>query len=205
MTELTEIQNMYLGYVISGANRLLGVINQLLDLSKIEAGKMALSLCTFSIGDLIQERVSIFKTLTRDKPIIFEIVFGNDLPDFLIGDPQHLDHILSNLLANAIKFTESGRITIAVKEVGKNEKSITLKFMVTDPGIGIPEDKLNLLFCKFSQIDSSTTRKYGGTGLGLAISKDLVELMGGEIGVQSEPGKGSSFYFTITFDLPPRQ
>ena len=147
----------------------------------------------------------MFKTLTRDKPIIFESVFGNDLPDFLIGDPQHLNHILSNLLANAINFTESGTITVAVKEVGKNEKSITLKFMVTDTGIGIPEDKLNLLFCKFSQIDASTTRKYGGTGLGLAISKDLVELMGGEIGVQSDPGKGSSFYFTITFDLPPRQ
>jgi signal transduction histidine kinase len=203
MTELTEMQKKYLGHVKSGANRLLGVINKILDLAKIEAGKMEISPSRFCIGDLIRERVLMFRTLTSDKPIIFECVFGNDLPDFLIGDPQHLNHILSNLLANAINFTESGKITVTVEELGKNEKSITLKFMVTDTGIGIPDDKRDLLFCKFSQIDASITRKYGGTGLGLAISKDLVELMGGEIGVQSEPGKGSIFYFTITFDLPP--
>ena len=201
-TELTEMQRKNLDFVKSGAYRLLALVNSVLDLSKIESGKLTLAMIEFNIFDLISEKVDAYRTTIREKPIVFECTIGDDLPDILIGDPLRLHQILGNLLGNAIKFTESGKITLAVDMVKKTEDHVTLKFSITDTGPGIARDKMDRLFHYFSQVDSSITRKYGGSGLGLVISQSLVKEMGGEIGVESEPGKGSTFHFTARFKLP---
>ena len=143
-----------------------------------------------------------FTAAIGQRPIELNSVLGDDLPEVLIGDPLRIHQVLANLLNNAIKFTAAGTITLAVHLVKKDSQSATLKFSVTDTGPGIPRDKLGHLFIYFSQLDSSITKKYGGSGLGLAISAALVREMGGEIGVVSEPGKGSTFYFTANFKLP---
>ena len=181
---------------------LLAIINDLLDISKIEDGKMDLSQITFGICDVIQDKVISTKALIGVKPIIFNSVIGPDIPGVLVGDPLRLHQILSNLLGNAIKFTDSGNITLEVKMVKKTEDSVTLKFSIVDTGIGISADKMDRLFLYFSQIDSSLCQKYGGAGLGLFIAKELVNKMGGDIGVESELGKGSNFHFTVNLKLP---
>ena len=204
MTELTEIQRKNLDYVKAGSRRLLNIINDILDISRIETGDVVLSFSEFKTADLLQENIVPFQTAIGNKPIVLECVQGDDLPEILIGDPLRLHQILANLLNNAIKFTECGKITLSVSTVMRAKESATLKFAVTDTGPGIPADKIDRLFIYFSQLDSSVTKKYGGSGLGLAISAALAKEMGGEIGVESEPGKGSTFHFTANFKLPSR-
>ena len=197
MTELTEMQMKNLMFVRAGAKRLLGLINDILDLSKIESGKMTLSPMAINIGELVLELVPVYRTIIGNKPIIFETDFASDIPPLLIGDPQRIHQILINLVGNAVKFTDSGKVTLSVQIAENNPDDVTVKFTVTDTGIGIPSHLLDRLFIYFSQLDSSITKKYGGSGLGLAISQALVKEMDGEIRVESQLGRGSTFYFTI--------
>ena len=181
----------------------MGIVNDVLDVSKIESGKMELSQIPFSIADIIHEKAVTFKTVIGDKPIILECLAGEDLPDPVIGDPLRLHQVLANLLSNAIKFTHGGKITLTTKLVEKSRDEVVIEFSVIDSGIGIPPDKIDRLFQYFSQMDTSIYQKYGGAGLGLLIAKELVEKMGGKLAVKSEPGKGSIFHFTAIFKLPP--
>jgi PAS domain S-box-containing protein len=202
MTDLTEMQRKNLEFVKSGAARLLTIINDVLDISKIEEGKRELSHTPFHIQEIVNEITSTCKVTIRDKPIVFECSTEPGLPDLMLGDPVAIHQILSNLLGNAIKFTEKGTITLTIKMLKKSKEDVTLEFAVTDTGIGIPADRIDRLFRYFSQVDASLTRKYGGSGLGLALSKRLAEQMGGTIGVHSAEGKGSTFYFTAKLKLP---
>ena len=182
------------------AESLLTVINDVLDFSKIEAGELSLEILDFNIHGSIAEIVELPAIQAHDKglEIIYEI--HEDIPSLLKGDPGRLRQVLLNLIGNAIKFTTNGEIFLSVSLLNETEGNVTLKFEVKDTGIGIPEDKLDIIFESFRQTDTSTTRMYGGTGLGLSISKKLTELMGGEIGVISKPGTGSTFWFTAQFD-----
>ncbi len=197
MTELTPKQNDYIGKVESSALDLLRIINDILDFSKIEAGKMSIETVDFSLEDVLESLSDLVTLKAEEKGI--EILFSieNDVPISLIGDPLRLGQVLSNLVSNAIKFTEAGEIVVSVKVVSKEEEKVKLEFSVKDTGVGLSEEQIGKIFQSFSQADGSTTRKYGGTGLGLVICKRLAELMGGEIRVESEPGKGSTFIFTV--------
>lgn len=192
-------QSQYLFKIHTAGQALLGIVNDILDFSKIEAGKLELEQVPFHI-DRIMDNLS---TMVRQKAeengleILFSI--SREVPVQLIGDPLRLGQVLVNLANNAIKFTKTGEIVIAVELVQKSEKSVVLEFVITDTGIGLSQKQIDLLFQPFSQADTSTTREYGGTGLGLSISKAFVQAMGGDIGVKSEPGQGSSFRFTANF------
>nr|NQU92476.1 hypothetical protein [Bacteroidota bacterium] len=179
---------------------LLDIINDILDLSKIEARKLELDFTEFSLRSVIEKvlRPLASKTSTKNIELILDI--GNGIPDNFIGDPVRLRQILFNLIGNAIKFTEAGEVKLEVILKGQDAKSAEIEFSVIDTGIGIPGNKMQYLFKSFSQADSSTSRKFGGTGLGLAISKNLVEMMGGKIGVSSRHGKGSTFKFNILLE-----
>ncbi len=182
------------------ADNLLTIINDVLDFSKIEAGELDIEILNFNLRTSIAEIVELPAIQAHNKglEIIYEI--KPDVPVMLKGDPGRLRQILLNLTGNAIKFTENGEIVISISVVNETDEKAKIKFEVRDTGIGIPEDKLDLVFESFKQTDTSTTRMYGGTGLGLSISKKLSELMGGEIGVTSQPGFGSTFWFTAQFD-----
>lgn len=200
-TELTEEQAQYLNTIRMSGEALLSIINDILDFSKIEAGKLELEKTSFSLSDLCQGINAIFLAPLRDKGLDFNINIENSIPNAIIGDPLRLKQILLNLVGNSIKFTETGSIGIDVAFASRDPDSANgfiLRFTVHDSGIGIPENKQQQLFEAFTQVDSSTTRKYGGTGLGLQITKRLVELMGGEITVKSVEGKGSQFIFTVS-------
>lgn len=200
MTDLTEEQQDYVNVSHSSSEALLAVINDILDYSKIEARKLELELVPFSIKNIINEVVSLFKISANERGTVLEIVIEGNVPDKLIGDPFRLRQILSNLIGNAVKFTRNGCIDICVRPKGiSNLEEVQFEFQVKDTGIGIPQDKLAVLFKSFSQVDNSHTRRYGGTGLGLAICKKLVELMSGEIWAESVEGEGSDFYFTPVF------
>jgi signal transduction histidine kinase/ActR/RegA family two-component response regulator len=175
------------------AQHLLGILNDILDLSKIEAGHMALEQTEFDLDMLVANLRSLISERLRDKGLEFRMEIES-LTFSLVGDPTRLSQILLNYLGNAIKFTERGSIILRARRLDETEESITLRFEVEDTGIGIAADKLPRLFTAFEQADSSTTREYGGTGLGLAINKRLALLMSGEVGVNSEPGKGSLFW-----------
>ena len=205
MTELTPKQNDYIGKVESSALALLGIINDILDFSKIEAGKMNIESVDFNLEEVLENLSNLVTIKAEEKGT--EILFSmeNDTPISLIGDPLRLGQILTNLVSNAIKFTEDGEIIISVKVVSKDEEKVNLKFSVKDTGIGLSEEQTGRLFQSFSQADGSTTRKYGGTGLGLVICKQLVEMMGGTIWVDSEPGKGSTFTFTALFERQKKE
>ena len=196
-TDLNPEQRYYAETIQSSSDSLLALINDILDFSKIEAQKLDLEHINFDLISLLEDfsRLMAIKASEKDLELILSI--DENVPSFLIGDPGRLRQILTNLVGNAIKFTHQGEVTIKVQCLETTEEEAFLKFIVRDTGIGIPKDKINLLFEKFTQIDSSTSRKYGGTGLGLAISKQLVELMRGSIGVESEYGKGSTFWFTV--------
>ena len=202
LTPLDEIQRKNLGYVQSGARRLLQIINDLLDLSKIEMGKMDLMQNEFNISHVIQDTLVAYNTIFGEKNIVLESVLDKSLPDLLIGDPLRLYQILNNLISNAGKFTESGKITLSVRVEERSAEDIVLRISVSDTGIGIAADKIKNLFQYFSQLDGFLTQKYGGAGLGLLIAKELIEKMGGKIDVQSEEGKGSCFSFSVKFKLP---
>ena len=198
-TELSEEQRRYAEIVRTSGESLLGLINDILDFSKIEAQKLDLELIDFDLQSLLDDFASTMALRTYDRGIEFTCAAAPDVPTLLKGDPGRLRQILINLTGNAIKFTHKGEVAVMVKVEEDSLSSVSLRFSVRDTGIGIPKDKLSLLFTKFTQVDASTTRQYGGTGLGLAISKQLAELMGGKIGVQSREGKGTKFWFTACF------
>jgi PAS domain S-box-containing protein len=201
-TELTAKQKDYLHKIQSSANSLLGIINDILDFSKIEAGKLDMESVDFNLEDVLDNLGNLISVKAQEKEDL-EVLFATaqNVPRFLVGDPLRLGQILINLANNAVKFTDTGEIVVSTDLVKKNKDRISLKFSVSDTGIGLTEEQAGKLFQSFTQADTSTTRKYGGTGLGLTISKRLVEMMDGEIWVESEPGKGSTFSFTATFGL----
>ena len=201
-TELTSKQRDYLIKIRSSANSLLGIINDILDFSKIEAGKLDMESVDFNLDDVLDNLGNLVSVKAREKENL-EVLFATatNVPRFLIGDPLRLGQILINLANNAVKFTDEGEIVVSTELIKKNKDRATLKFAVSDTGIGLTEEQAGNLFQSFTQADTSTTRKYGGTGLGLAISKKLANMMDGEIWVDSEPGRGSTFSFTATFGL----
>ncbi|MGD8900791.1 MAG: response regulator, partial [Desulfobacterales bacterium] len=201
-TELTPKQQDYLHKIQSSANSLLGIINDILDFSKIEAGKLDMEAVDFNLEDVLDNLGNLVSVKAQEKEDL-EVLFATDqnVPRFLVGDPLRLGQILINLANNAVKFTDSGEIVVSTELVNQTEEQITLKFAVSDTGIGLTKEQAGKLFQSFTQADTSTTRKYGGTGLGLTISKKLANLMGGEIWVESEPGQGSTFSFTAVFGL----
>ncbi|MFI5172577.1 MAG: ATP-binding protein [Chitinophagales bacterium] len=194
-------QLKYLNAIKHASDNLLVIINDILDLSKIEAGKINFEKIDF---DLRAELESVYETINinaEEKGLSLSLEMDNNIPQVLIGDPYRLGQILLNLAGNAIKFTEKGRVLISVIPVANDTENISLQFAVQDSGIGIAKDKLSYIFDMFTQETSSTTRKFGGTGLGLAICKKLVELQGGTIHVESEPGKGSIFSFILNYKI----
>jgi len=195
-TKLTAEQHRYAELARASGESLLQLINDILDFSKIEANKLELETIDFDLRILLDNLASMLSATAKMKGIELLCVAEDAVPTQLRGDPGRLRQILTNLTANAIKFTEKGEVTIRVALEEETESDCVLRFSVRDTGIGIPEDKISALFNKFSQVEASTTRKFGGTGLGLAISKQLTELMGGRVGVTSQEGKGSEFWFT---------
>ena len=196
-TELTSQQQKFANIIKSSGESLLTVINDILDFSKIESGMIDLEEQNFEICQCIEEVLDMFaaKAAEKNLDLIYQIDPG--VPLQIIGDSHRLKQVLINLLGNAFKFTEKGEVFVGVELTEAKDKKATLSFMVRDTGIGIPEDKQSQLFKAFSQVDSSTTRKYGGTGLGLVISQRLIQLMGGDIKVESKHGTGTIFRFTI--------
>jgi len=199
-SELTAEQRGYAEQAKQSANSLLGLINDILDASKIDAGKLRLERIPFHLRVTIEELASIFEIRARAKGLSFRCVLPGSFPWMAVGDPGRLRQVLSNLLANAIKFTEQGEVRLEVEMMRKADQTITVRFTVSDTGAGLAPAKEPDFFQSFTPVNGSNTRKYEGNGLGLAISKQIVELLGGEIGVTSEPGRGSTFWFTAVFD-----
>jgi PAS domain S-box-containing protein len=200
-TELDATQRRYAETVRSSGQTLLLLLNDILDFSKIEAGRMELETLDFDLRDLLDDFAGIMAVKAAEKGLEFICAADPSVPDALRGDPGRLRQILTNLAGNAFKFTQRGEVAVRVYLERRGENSVRLRFSVRDTGIGIPAEKQGLLFEKFTQVDASTTRQYGGTGLGLAISKQLAELMGGKIGVLSEVGVGSEFWFTVRLEM----
>lgn len=202
-TNLDDEQRRYTDIIRTSGETLLILINDILDFSKIEAGKLELEILNFDLQSLLDDFAAALAVRAQEKGLEFICAADPDVPYLLQGDPGRLRQILTNLVGNGIKFTEQGEISVHVKMLSRTENEVELHFSVRDTGIGIPADKLDLIFNKFTQADTSTTRQFGGTGLGLAISKQLSELMGGSIGVNSEKGKGSEFWFTVRLKIQP--
>jgi signal transduction histidine kinase/ActR/RegA family two-component response regulator len=201
-TDLTREQREYLEIALESSNSLLALLNDVLDFSKIEAGKLDLDAIEFDPRHCVEESLRSQQFRAKQKNLTFTCDLAADIPECLVGDPIRLRQVIVNLVSNAIKFTEEGSIRIQVQPVSTNRRKMVLRFEVSDTGIGIPSDKCGKIFEEFEQADVSTKRRYGGTGLGLAICHRLVDLMRGEIGVQSEVGKGSTFYFTAELEIP---
>ena len=195
-TDLNDEQRRYAGIVRASGESLLGLINDILDFSKMEAKKLDLETLDFDLSSLLDDFAATLALRAHEKGLEMLCTADSAVPTLLRGDPGRLRQTLTNMTGNAIKFTPAGEVAVRVSLMEETENDVVLRFSVRDTGIGIPEDKLSQLFDKFTQVDASTTRKYGGTGLGLAISKQLAELMGGEIGVESKEGKGSELWFT---------
>ncbi|MBT3290737.1 MAG: response regulator, partial [Victivallales bacterium] len=213
-TDLSPRQRDYMGKVQGSSHGLLAVVNDILDFSKIEAGKLQLESVEFEVASVTRHLFDVFGLQAEQKGLQLLFKVDADVPSMLVGDATRLRQVLTNLLGNAIKFTESGQVTLAVRRADGAEAAVsdahdtpcvTLELSVTDTGVGIPNDKLSSLFQAFSQADTSTTRKFGGTGLGLSITKRLVDMMGGDIQVQSQPAQGSTFSFTAVFGRPERR
>ena len=196
-TELDEKQKNIFDTIVNESTALVEIINDVLDFSKIEAGKLELENLTFEMRHMLESVSNSINLRAQKKSLEFISFFAPDIPSFVSGDPGKLRQILTNLLGNSLKFTRSGEIFFKVEKINDFEDKAKIKFSVTDTGIGIPKDKQKAIFSSFTQADGSTTRKYGGTGLGTTISKKIVELMGGEIGLESEEDKGSTFWFII--------
>lgn len=198
-TQMDAQQKDYTHKIEQSAQLLLGLINDILDFSKIEAGRLELESVTFNLQKLITEVMGMLSVKASVKNLELKYHIAPEIPEFLVGDPLRLRQILINLMNNAIKFTEKGEIEVSVGLAAACEARCRLAFAVTDTGVGIPEDKLGTIFCAFTQSDNSISRHYGGTGLGLSITKQLVQLMGGEIQVSSQLGRGSCFAFNAVF------
>jgi PAS domain S-box-containing protein len=202
-TKLAPTQRRFAETVRASGEALLELVNEILDFSKIEAGKLELETLDFDLQPLLDDFASMLALRAHDKGLELVCSADPDVPTLLRGDPGRLRQILINLAGNAVKFTATGEIVVRVSLLAASADSVQLRFGVRDTGIGIPEEKRDLLFQSFSQVDTSTTRKYGGTGLGLAISKQLATLLGGEIGMESAPGQGSEFWFTARLARQP--
>ncbi|MBW8902198.1 MAG: HAMP domain-containing protein, partial [Massilia sp.] len=199
-TNLSDAQRKYTKLVKSSGEHLLVIINDILDFSKIEAGKLSVEYINFNLWDLLDDINSVYTPQAQAKGIALHFDIANNIPVAICGDPNRLRQIMANLLGNAIKFTDRGRILAKVQVTSEDKQAVALRFEVHDTGIGVSREARSRIFQAFSQADGSTTRKYGGTGLGLAISKQLVELMGGKIGVDNALTQGSIFWFTVSFD-----
>jgi PAS domain S-box-containing protein len=202
-TELTDEQRDFADIVRKSGDNLLSLINDILDFSKIEAGKMDLEILDFDLRPTLEDTAELLGLRASDKGLELICRIDPAVPSYLRGDPGRLRQIITNLVGNAIKFTHQGEVVISAKLAAEKDTEVTILFEVHDTGIGIPTERCDAVFTAFTQVDGSTTRKYGGTGLGLAICKQLAELMGGEIGVTSEEGNGSTFWFTCCFEKQP--
>jgi len=195
----------YLQTLRFSAGNLLNIINDILDYSKIDAGKIDFEALEFKVSALMKSLIQSIRPRLTDKKIELKMELDPQIPDVVIGDPTRLSQVLTNLLGNAIKFTHEGSIVLKAELVKKEKESLEVRFSVKDTGIGIPEDKQEEIFKSFAQADASITRKYGGTGLGLAITKRLLELQDSQIQLKSTPGKGSEFFFILKLRYIPRQ
>lgn len=203
-TDLTGQQRQYMSIVRDSTLSLLTIVNDILDFSKIEAGRLGLETIPFSLHETVADAARTLALQAHEKELELTWHIGHTVPDALLGDPVRLRQVLTNLIGNAIKFTVQGEVTVDIeRDASATTDDVLLTFSVADTGVGIAVDKLPLIFQPFSQADSSTTREYGGTGLGLSISSQLVDLMGGQLLVQSEEGKGSVFSFTAPFAVQP--
>jgi PAS domain S-box-containing protein len=202
-TDLTDEQRDYAETINYSGNTLLAVVNDILDFSKVEAGKLDLEIIDFDLRTSVEEVVDMLSLRAHEKGLECVFMVNPEVPSYVRGDPGRLRQILMNLVNNAVKFTDKGEIVVYATLEEETEIHVRVLFSVVDTGIGIPPHRLDRLFKSFSQVDASTTRKYGGTGLGLAISKHLAEMMGGRIGVESKEGIGSKFWFTVTLEKQP--
>ncbi|NPD45955.1 MULTISPECIES: response regulator [unclassified Lentimicrobium] len=196
-TDLTKEQFEYVETIKISGDNLLTVINDILDYSKIEQGKMELELQSFNLVETAEDVLALLSSTAAKKKLELLLTYDDNLPKYIISDPHRLKQVLVNLINNAIKFTFEGEILLHLGIINSSEEGVEVEFRVKDTGIGIPKDKIDRLFQSFSQVDASIARRFEGTGLGLAISKQLVNLLGGQIGLESEENKGSVFYFTI--------
>ncbi len=205
-TDLTEKQRGFVNTARRSSEALLRIINDILDFSKIEAGKLRLEKVDFDLCDIVEQTVALFTDRARKQGLKVACEIAENVPAFLCGDPIRVGQLLGNLIANGVKFTPEGEVAVRVSCLEQSRSDVLVRFDVVDTGIGIPREAQNHIFDVFSQADGSTTRKFGGTGLGLAIGKQLAEMMGGEIGLESEPGKGSNFWFTarLEYGAQPR-
>ena len=207
-TEIKPDQKEYLKGISSSGKQLIALVNDILDFSKIQSGKLTFEKIGFKMKELFQEIETTFTFKIKEKNIDFEWNIDDSVPEILLGDPIRLKQVIINLISNAIKFTEKGKVQLDVKSKRKPTRKVELIFKVKDTGIGIPQDKVKSIFESFTQVDSSTSRLYGGTGLGLAICKSLIELQSGTIDLESKEGEGSTFFFELPFmvgkekDLP---
>lgn len=200
-TKISKDQEKYLDVIVGSGDTLLSLISDVLDISKIEAGDVKINPEPLSIKRLIADLISSFSPKAQSKNIELKIEYNGNIPDLVLADPVRLKQIMFNLIGNSMKFVVEGEVIVRVEETATQNDQAVLKISVEDTGIGIPEDKLDIIFDVFAQADASTTKKYGGTGLGLAITQRLVDLMEGTIGVNSEVGKGTTFWFEITVPI----
>src|SRR5581483_2227273 len=204
-TELADEQRDFVETIRTGGDSLLAIINDILDFSKIESGRLDLEEQPFDLSDCVEGALDLLSAKAADKGLDLAYLFGDGVPQAIIGDLTRLRQILVNLLSNAVKFTHAGEVVLSVEAQRLEAARFELHFAVRDTGIGIPRDKMDRLFQLFSQVDSSTTRQYGGTGLGLAISRHLSEIMGGRMWAESDAGRGSTFHFTIRAEAATSQ
>ncbi|MFQ5725807.1 MAG: two-component sensor histidine kinase BarA, partial [Salmonella enterica] len=202
-TELNPTQRDHLNTIERSANNLLAIINDVLDFSKLEAGKLILESIPFPLRNTLDEVVTLLAHSSHDKGLELTLNIKNDVPDNVIGDPLRLQQVITNLVGNAIKFTESGNIDILVEKRALSNTKVQIEVQIRDTGIGIPERDQSRLFQAFRQADASISRRHGGTGLGLVITQKLVNEMGGDISFHSQPNRGSTFWFHINLDLNP--
>src|SRR5688572_11123015 len=200
-SELDEQQRKYISMIMAASEQLMSIINDILDISKIEAGKMVFEHIDFDVLQVITNVRNMLVMKSDEKQLDLRLNFPDSFPATLNGDPTRLAQVLINLVGNAIKFTEKGFIEISVRVVSRSGDTADIEFSVTDTGIGIAQDKLDSIFDSFTQANSDTSRKYGGTGLGLTISKQLVELQGGKISLESKSGIGTRFFFTLPYKV----